>query len=70
MNTSTATTTTAASLTLAAPLADDRPAYRYEGNGRFMPANQAAHEECAAWNAYADTMNARTAARSLRRHDH
>jgi len=66
MNTSTATTSPAASIVPAAPLAKDRPAYRYEGDGRWLPANEAAHEECRLWNAYADTMNARTAARSLR----
>jgi hypothetical protein len=70
MNTSTATTSTAAGIVPAAPLAEDRPAYRYAGEGRFLPANDAAHEECRLWNAYADTMNARTARRSLRRHDH
>ncbi len=61
MTTSTATTSTAAGTMPAAPLADDRPAYRYEGNGTFLPANAAAVKECDDWNRYADTMNARTA---------
>jgi len=44
----------------------DHPCYAYAGDGRWLPANQAAREECVAWNAYADAWNARTAARSLR----
>jgi len=60
----TTATTTAASVMLAATLTDDRPAYRYAGEGRFLPANQSARDECAAWNRYADTINARTARRS------
>ncbi len=47
-----------------APVAE-RAAYVYVGNGMFRPANDAAHEECRRWNAYADAWNARTAARSL-----
>ncbi len=47
-----------------APLAvstdTDRPAYRYAGEGRFLPHNQAALDECAAWNTFADRWNART----------
>jgi len=73
MSPTTATTTTAPSscdARAAAALFSERPSYRYAGEGRFVPANEAAHEECRLWNAYADTMNARTAARSLRRHDH
>lgn len=61
MNTSTATTT-AASVMLAVPLAEEQPAYRYAGEGRFLPANQSALDECAAWNTFADRWNARTAA--------
>ncbi len=61
------TTTTAADITMsAAPLAvsadTDRPAYRYAGDGRWFPSNQEALDECAAWNRWADTINARTAA--------
>ncbi len=70
MTISTVATSTAASAMLAAPFADNQPQYAYAGEGRWLPANQAAHDECARWNRYADTMNARTAARSLRRHDH
>ncbi len=62
MNTSTATTSTAASIALAAPLADNQPRYQHVGDGRWLPANQAAREECAAWNRWADTVNARTVA--------
>ena len=47
---------------LAAPLAEEQPAYHYAGDGRFLPANAAAHEECRRFNAWADTVNARTAA--------
>jgi len=61
MNTSTANTTTVASIALVAPLADKQPRYQHVGEGRFLPANAAAHEECRLWNAYADTINARTA---------
>jgi len=49
----------------AALLVEERPAYRYAGNGKFLPANHAAHEECRRFNAWADAWNARTAARSL-----
>ncbi len=70
MNTSTATTSTAASVLLAAPRAEEQPAYRYAGDGRFLPANQSAIDECAAWNRWADTINARTAATRSARHDH
>ncbi len=67
MNTSTATTSTAASAMLAAPLAEEQPAYRYAGQGAFLPANAAAWREVNAWNEYAAMINARTAAtRSLR----
>jgi len=61
MSPATASTPPAAGPMPAAPLADERPAYRYEGNGRFLPANAAARLECDDWNRYADTMNARTA---------
>lgn len=39
----------------------DQPQYTYAGGGRFLPANDAAHLECARWNAFADRVNARTA---------
>lgn len=42
----------------------ETPQYRPAGNGRMVPVNDAARAECAAWNAYADTWNARTAARA------
>jgi hypothetical protein len=32
----------------------DQPAYRYGGDGRFHPANHAAHEEVRQWNEYAE----------------
>ncbi len=70
MSNLTATTTTAASVMLAAPIPEDRPAYRYAGDGRWLPCNQSAIDECAAWNRYADTINARTAAAGSPRHDH
>jgi len=38
---------------------------KYAGNGHFLPANQAAHDECRRWNDYAERWNQRTA-RSLR----
>ncbi len=44
---------------LAAPIADESPAYRYAGNGTFLPANAAAHEECRRFNAWVDEVNAR-----------
>jgi len=60
-------TTIAAGILPAAPLAmsvdTDRPAYRYGGNGRFLPANGAAWREVERWNAYADLWNKRTANR-------
>ncbi len=43
----------------------DLPAYRYAGDGRFLPANEAARQECAAWNAWAAQVNARTARGSV-----
>lgn len=49
----------------AAPCATDCPQYRYAGGGRFLPANDAAREECRRWNQYADGWNARTASRSI-----
>ncbi len=60
----TATTTAPASCDAGAgvTLFSGSPEYAYAGEGRFLPANQAAHEECRRWNAYADTINARTAA--------
>jgi len=39
----------------------DRPPYHHVGAGRFLPANDAAREECRRWNQYADLVNARTA---------
>ncbi len=51
----------------AAEIAAERPTYRYAGDGRFLPANAAAVEECAAWNEYAGRIMARSAAaKSLR----
>ncbi len=47
-----------------APL-DERPQYRYAGDGRFLPANEAAREECRRWNHYAASWNARTAHHSV-----
>jgi len=44
---------------------DEQPAYRMAADGRFLPANAAAHEECRRWNAYADAWNTYTATRSL-----
>ena len=48
----------------AATLFSDQPQYAYVGEGRFLPANAAAREECRLWNDYADAINARTASRS------
>jgi len=48
-----------------APLADDQSRYAYVGDGRFVPANDAAWREVERWNAYADVWNVRTGARSL-----
>jgi len=53
-------TATAASVMLAAPLADEAPAYRYAGDGRFLPANATAQEECRRFNAWVDQVNARS----------
>ncbi len=47
----------------AAMLIADEPAYRYAGDGRFLPANAAAHAECAAWNRWATEVNGRAARR-------
>ncbi len=44
--------------------ATDCAEYVYIGNGKFEPCNAAAWREIAAWNAYADMWNARTATRS------
>jgi len=38
---------------------DDCPQYSYVGEGRFLPANDAAREECRRFNAWADDINAR-----------
>jgi len=65
----TTTTTTTALQRVAGPdasPADDQPCYAYAGNGTFLPANAAAHEECRRWNDYADVWNARVARRSAR----
>ncbi len=40
----------------------DQPSYAYAGDGRWLPSNQSAIDECAAWNTFADRWNARTAA--------
>jgi len=42
--------------------APQEPAYRPTGDGRWLPANRAAREECAAWNAFAAVWNERTMA--------
>ncbi len=47
-----------------APLVDDLPRYRHVGGGTFKPANDAAWREVAAFNAWVDEVNSRTA-RSL-----
>jgi len=64
MSPATTSTSPAAGAMPAAPLADESPAYRYAGNGTFLPANAAAHEECRRFNAWVDDVNARTASRS------
>ncbi len=46
---------------LATTVSSDHPQYRHVGAGRFLPANDAAREECRRWNQYADMVNARTA---------
>jgi len=46
----------------AATLFSDRPQYAYAGEGRWLPANDAARLECAAWNEYATMMTDRSAA--------
>jgi len=69
MTSLTATTTTTpapASCDAGVNLVDERPVYRYAGEGRFLPANDAAREECRRWNDYASIWNERTARRSLR----
>ncbi len=60
----TATTTAPASQDagVAATLFSGSPEYAYAGDGRWLPSNQEARDECARWNAYADTINTRTAA--------
>ncbi len=66
MTTSTATTKALhGDAGLPAPRAVDAPQYRYAGEGRFLPANQAAIEECRRWNQYADGWNAHTVSRSI-----
>ncbi len=44
---------------LPASLADDQPRYAYVGEGRFLPDNQAAIEECRCFNAWVEEVNAR-----------
>jgi hypothetical protein len=44
----------------AAEIAAERPTYRYAGDGRFLPDNQAAIEECRRFNVWADQVNSRT----------
>ena len=43
----------------------DQPQYRYAGDGRFLPVNDAARAECECWNRWADEVNARTTGRSI-----
>ena len=62
MSTATVTTSTAASAMLAAPLAEEQPAYRYAGHGAFLPANSAAWREVERWNEYAARVTAQSAA--------
>ncbi len=63
MRTLTASTTTAPASQDAGAAAhvatDDCPQYSYIGEGRFLPANDAAREECRRFNAWADDINAR-----------
>ncbi len=67
MDTTTHTAPASCDAGAATALFSDRPQYAYAGEGRFLPANVAAIEECAAWNDFADRWNARTAARSAAR---
>ncbi len=68
LNPRTATTTTKAlhrhDAGPPAALADDQPRYAYAGNGTFLPANDAAIEECRRFNAWVEEVNAR-ASRSV-----
>jgi len=59
--THTATTTKALHIDAgpAALPADDQPRYAYVGEGRFLPDNQAAIEECRRFNAWVEEVNAR-----------
>ncbi len=41
-------------------VSSDHPQYQHVGAGRFLPANDAALEECRRWNQYADMVNAHT----------
>ncbi len=62
MRTLTATTTTAPASCdagAAAAFFSERPEYRYAGDGRFLPANQAAIDECRRFNAWVEEVNAR-----------
>ncbi len=58
----TTATTNAAGIVPAAPYTTAEPAYAYVGNGRWLPANKAAHEEIRRWNEYAAMVTARSAA--------
>ncbi len=72
MNTSTATTTRPSENMFPdgpVPTAD-QPCYAYVGDGRWLPCNQSAIDECAAWNTFADRWNARTAATRSLHHGH
>ncbi len=61
MSPTTATTTVPASSDAgtAAEIAAERPTYRYAGEGRFLPANEQAREECRRFNAWVEEVNAR-----------
>jgi len=61
MRSITATTTAPASQDAgaAATLFSGSPEYAYAGEGRWLPANEAAHEECRRFNAWVDEVNAR-----------
>ena len=62
LNPLTASTTTKALHVDAGPaatFADGQPRYAYAGEGRFLPDNQAAIEECRCFNAWVEEVNAR-----------
>ncbi len=65
MTTTTATTSTAADITMsAAPCTSAEPQYTHVGGQRFVPANAAAWREVERWNEYAAMITAHSAARS------